>query len=290
MADVKISELPVASSTDTPDVLPIVQGGVTKQVDVRTLSPSVLTFKTVAVSGQSDVVADSSADTLTLAAGSNMTLTTNAATDTVTFAAASTATDSFKTISVSGQSDVVADSSTDTLTLVAGSNMTITTNAGTDTITFASTGGGGGGTTSQVTGSNFTTATGSLDDITGLSFAASTSKVYEVDALLKVQNTGAGGIKFAITHSASSATGEVLVFAASTSNSSSNTYEAIAVGTAIQTAKCSEANQDFTVWIKAFVTTAPTNAGNITVQMQRLGIGQTATCYIGSRMTVTLLA
>ena len=53
----------------------------------------------------------------------------------------------FKTISVSGQSDVVADDSADTLTLVAGSNMTITTNAGGDTITFASSGGGGGGIT-----------------------------------------------------------------------------------------------------------------------------------------------
>lgn len=50
----------------------------------------------------------------------------------------------FKTIAVSGQSDVVADSGTDTLTLVAGSNITLTTNASTDTITIASSGGGGG--------------------------------------------------------------------------------------------------------------------------------------------------
>jgi hypothetical protein len=42
----------------------------------------------------------------------------------------------FKTISVSGQSDVVADTTTDTLTLVAGTGIVITTNAGTDTITF----------------------------------------------------------------------------------------------------------------------------------------------------------
>jgi len=49
----------------------------------------------------------------------------------------------FKTISVSGQSDVVADSAADTLTLVAGSNVTITTNASTDTITIAASGGGG---------------------------------------------------------------------------------------------------------------------------------------------------
>jgi hypothetical protein len=52
---------------------------------------------------------------------------------------------SFLTIAVSGQSDVVADSSSDTLTLVAGSNITITTNATTDTITIAATAGGGSG-------------------------------------------------------------------------------------------------------------------------------------------------
>ncbi len=44
---------------------------------------------------------------------------------------------SFTTISVAGQSDVVADAIADTLTLVAGSRITITTNAGTDTITIA---------------------------------------------------------------------------------------------------------------------------------------------------------
>lgn len=51
----------------------------------------------------------------------------------------------FATIAVAGQSDVVADSTTDTLTLVAGSNVTITTDAATDTITIAASGGGGGG-------------------------------------------------------------------------------------------------------------------------------------------------
>lgn len=47
--------------------------------------------------------------------------------------------DSFKTISVSGQNNIVADSSTDTLTFAEGSNITITTNASTDTLTIAST-------------------------------------------------------------------------------------------------------------------------------------------------------
>jgi len=192
------------------------------------------TFSTIAVSGQSDVVADSNTDTLTLVAGTNVTITTNASTDTITISAAggsgsaagsdtyvqfndggtsfggdagftynkttdvatlgglnlsgqtasriatfdgsknliaadtatyptltelsyvkgvtsdiqtqlgSKADFSFKTISVSGQSDVVADSASDTLTLVAGSNITLTTNAGTDTITITGSGGGSG--------------------------------------------------------------------------------------------------------------------------------------------------
>ena len=46
----------------------------------------------------------------------------------------------FSNVAVAGQTTVAADSTTDTLTLVAGSNVTITM----QTITFASTGGGGG--------------------------------------------------------------------------------------------------------------------------------------------------
>ena len=46
----------------------------------------------------------------------------------------------FQTISVSGQSNVVADTATDTLTFVAGTNITITTDAATDSITFNATG------------------------------------------------------------------------------------------------------------------------------------------------------
>lgn len=92
-------------------------------------------FKTISVSGQSDVVADSLTDTLTLVAGTGITITTNAGTDTITF----TGGNSFGTVSVSGQSDVVADSVNDTLTLAAGSGISLTTNAGTDTVTIAST-------------------------------------------------------------------------------------------------------------------------------------------------------
>ena len=51
-------------------------------------------------------------------------------------------TNTFSTITVSGQSSVVADTSADTLTLVAGSGVNITTDASTDTVTFSATGGG----------------------------------------------------------------------------------------------------------------------------------------------------
>ena len=44
----------------------------------------------------------------------------------------------FSTIAVSGQSNIVADGTTDTLTFAEGSNITLTTNAGTDTITITS--------------------------------------------------------------------------------------------------------------------------------------------------------
>ena len=84
---------------------------------------------------------------------------------------------SFKTISVSGQSDVVADTGVwnDTLTLVAGTGMTITTNASTDTVTFASSGNAGtvtsitpaadSGTGTAITTSGTLTISGTANEV-----------------------------------------------------------------------------------------------------------------------------
>lgn len=86
-------------------------------------------------------------------------------------AAGSGASNSFETIAISGQSSVVAESATDTLTLVAGSNVTLTTDASTDTITIAST---AAGTTQLSVEKNILTGDGST-----VAFTVSSSIVSE---------------------------------------------------------------------------------------------------------------
>lgn len=99
-------------------------------------------FSNVAVAGQNTVSADTTTDTLTLVAGTNITITTDDATDSVTINSTASgggggSSNSFETIAVAGQSNVVAESSTDTLTLIAGGGIVISTDAGTDSITIS---------------------------------------------------------------------------------------------------------------------------------------------------------
>jgi len=76
---------PTAHSHDWGDITTGVPAPVTALSGTNTGDQNL--FGTIAVSGQSDVVADSTSDTLTLAAGSGITITTNAGTDPVTIAA-----------------------------------------------------------------------------------------------------------------------------------------------------------------------------------------------------------
>lgn len=97
-------------------------------------------FQNVAVSGQSTISADATSDTFNIAAGTGIQITTDASTDTMTITntvtAAAAADAVFKTLAVTGQADVIATSSTDTLNLAAGDGMEITTNDGSSAITF----------------------------------------------------------------------------------------------------------------------------------------------------------
>ena len=100
-------------------------------------------FSSISVAGQDSIVAETTTQGITFVGGTNITMVTDNTSKRLTINASATQSNSFATIAVSGQPNVVADNSADTLTLVAGPNITITTNAGTDTITISATSGGG---------------------------------------------------------------------------------------------------------------------------------------------------
>ena len=115
------------------------------------------------VTGDSGSTGMTPGDTLTIAGGTNITTAMSGDTLTINQSGGGEANESsFKTISVSGQDDVVADADDDTLTLAAGSNVTITTTAGTDTITFAS------------ADTNTQLSTEAVQDIVGAMFSGNT--------------------------------------------------------------------------------------------------------------------
>jgi plastocyanin len=94
-----------------------------------------LAFQTIAVAGQSNVVADSATDTLTMAAGTGISITTNATTDTITITNSSpnVVQNTFSTINFNG-TDYIADSGTDTLRVNAGRNISMSHDAANDTV------------------------------------------------------------------------------------------------------------------------------------------------------------
>lgn len=78
---------------------------------------------------------------LTLAAGTRITLTDDTANNKITIATtAEVNQNAFSNVAVSGQTTVAADSKTDTLNLANGNNISITTNATSDTVTIGVTG------------------------------------------------------------------------------------------------------------------------------------------------------
>lgn len=141
-------------------------------------------FSTIGVAGQSSIVADNISDTLNFVAGTNVVITTDASTDSITISAsAGASTNSFSTISIAGQTDVVADTSTDTLSLVAGSGISITTDSDTDTITILN------------TRSSGVTTFSSLTDAADASLTV--NKFYlPAITMLEVSNNGASAYRF----------------------------------------------------------------------------------------------
>ena len=114
-------------------------------------------FNTISIAGEDDIIADSTNDNLTLVAGSNMTITTNAASDTITFessgggGAGEANQNAFSNIAVSGQTTISATTTTDTFSLIGGSNITLVTDSFGKSITISGASGGGSSTFNSLT-------------------------------------------------------------------------------------------------------------------------------------------
>jgi hypothetical protein len=91
----------------------------------------------------------------------------------------------FSTVAVSGQSNVVADSSSDTLTFVAGTNVTITTDASTDAVTISASLAGGAvdvsGTPTAGQAAQFVDAN-TIEGVDAVNFSGLSAKTALVDA------------------------------------------------------------------------------------------------------------
>ena len=211
--------------------------------------------------------------------GAGVTATGSGATKTVTIPGTGTVSEAFKTIAVSGQSNVVADGATDTLTLVAGSNMTITTNASGDSITFASSGGGGGSAAASdirtkyvytTTGST-TAFSGSDDNSQTLSYTLGAADVYLNGILQKLTTDYAETNTSTITFANAIASGNVVEIVAY--------YKTIGTGNSVVNQFTGNASTtDFTV------TTAPESENNLLVYID--GVYQQKTDYTVSGTTL----
>lgn len=96
-------------------------------------------FSTISIASQSDVVAESASDTLTLTAGNGIGLSTNAGNDEITITNTANAAYAFTNINVTGSNNITATTASDTLTLVGGTNVTLVSDNSTDTVTINAT-------------------------------------------------------------------------------------------------------------------------------------------------------
>lgn len=127
----------VASTTSQLTVTSGTTGSVSLALDIAT---SVTNGGTGLVTSDLlfDYIAAGTASVTSIIAGTGISVNSATGAVTVTNTDLGSSQNIFKNIAVSGQTNVVADTNNDTLTLVGGSNVTITTDALTDTITIAS--------------------------------------------------------------------------------------------------------------------------------------------------------
>ena len=117
-------------------------------IQITNTSPNVTqnAFTTIQIAGETSIAADTPSDTLTLSAGSGITLGTDPATDTITITSTAIQSDQnlFETI-VGDTGSVIANNATDTLNIIGGTDIETSISGDTLTINYTGLGGGGGG-------------------------------------------------------------------------------------------------------------------------------------------------
>lgn len=116
----------------------------------------------------------------------------------VTSASQASVPNTFNTISVEGQNDLVADQTNDTLNIAAGSNIVITTDSDTDTVTIGSSVSGGGDSVEQnlwasVTADSGSTTANTATDTLAIEGGSNIATVISGDTLT-ISYTGSAGI------------------------------------------------------------------------------------------------
>lgn len=140
----------------------------------------------------------------------------------------------------------------------------------------------------RVTGSNATTSSTSLVDITGLSIALAANCVYEIEVcLLTGTSAVTTGTKYGVNYSAAGAA----VFAGyngTTTDTSNVTNRMTALNTGTSTFMTTSASTNGSFLLKGIVTTGA-NTGNVTAQHLKVTSG-TSTVFIGSYMKITRIS
>lgn len=139
----------------------------------------------------------------------------------------------------------------------------------------------------QVTGSNATTTSTTLVDVTGLSVALTTNAVYEIEAVMTGSTTAVTtGTGYGVQYSGAGGSVEAFITASSTSTVT-KTLRISALNTSAQAFLTTSA-QTGGILIKGRVTTGA-NAGNLTIKHLKVTSG-TSTIFIGSFLKVTRIS
>jgi plastocyanin len=191
---------------------------------------------------------------------------------------------SFQNIVVAGQSSVIADSSADTLTLIAGSGITITTNAGNDSITITSTGSGGGDYTLptasntvlggvRVDNSTIVINNGIISTVTKdftFSVAADDSTLRTVGSEESIKFIGSGNIS-----TSSDAEGNIVITGVAASTTVATLTDAALASLTVDK-----------IYLPAITMLAVTNSGSTAYRFDQYGTTNNPTIYVMNGTTI----